>query len=287
MASSPFNAKTLFQVRSISLPPRPHPLSAQVDELLSRLEAANAVSSSASNNINSLVDIYDLVNNVLLLPKTLQTLLHCDEKQVDEVLDQSMKLVNLCGVTQEAFLQIKEEVQELQSVLRRKRGDESSVAEEFSKYLSSMKKASKQIQRSIKELKSTHSVNNEATSIIVMLREVEAVTIRVFESLLSCLSGTKPQSMSSKWSLVSKIIHSKQLLCGVQATDTNEFEKANASLCSLIGNKSWKSSNMNAENTQLALGKLDLCIQDFEEGLECLLRRLIKTRVSLLNILSH
>jgi len=35
------------------------------------------------------------------------------------------------------------------------------------------------------------------------------------------------------------------------------------------------------------LGKLEPIFQDLEEGLECLFRGLIKTRVSLLNILNH
>ncbi|KAL5856223.1 hypothetical protein ACOSQ4_006025 [Xanthoceras sorbifolium] len=293
MASSPLNTKSPFHARSNSLPSRPHPLVAQIDEHLSRLEASQAASSSISNNINGLADIYDLVNNFLLLPHTLQALTQeCLEKQVDEVLDRSLKLVNVCGITKDALLQIKEEAQELQSVLRRRWGDESTVAKEVAEYLCLRKKENKQIRESLKDLKSTCSLSstkNETTGIICMLREVEAATLRMFESLLPYISGTKPQSRPSSWSLVSKLMHSKRVSCEArQATQqVNEFEKADATLYSLIGHKSRKSSNTNADNSQNALGKLDLCIQDLEEGLERLLRRSIKTRVSLLNILNH
>ncbi|KAL5788968.1 hypothetical protein ACOSP7_005917 [Xanthoceras sorbifolium] len=293
MASSPLNTKSLFHARSNSLPSRPHPLVAQIDEHLRKLEASRAASTSLSNNIIGLADIYDLVNNFLLLPHTLQALTQeCREKQVDEVLDRSLKLVNVCGITKDALLQIKEEAQELQSVLRRRRGDESTVVKEVAEYLCLRKKANMQIRESLKDLKSTCSLSstkNETTGIICMLREVEAATLRVFESLLPYISGTKPQSRPSSWSLVSKLMHSKRVSCEArQATQqVNEFEKADATLYSLIGHKSRKSSNMNADNSQNALGKLDLCIQDLEEGLERLLRRSIKTRVSLLNILNH
>ncbi|EXB95390.1 hypothetical protein L484_014363 [Morus notabilis] len=48
-----------------------------------------------------------------------------------------------------------------------------------------------------------------------------------------------------------------------------------------------KSDNTLAENAQNELQKLEMCIQDLEEGVENLYRSLIKTRVSLLNILNH
>jgi hypothetical protein len=38
---------------------------------------------------------------------------------------------------------------------------------------------------------------------------------------------------------------------------------------------------------QTWLGKLELNVQDLEEVIECLSRRIVKTRVSVLNILNH
>lgn len=114
--------------------------------------------------------------------------------------------------------------------------------------------------------------DQETITIISKLRDVEAVTLRVFESVLSFISGPKSKP-SSGWSLASKIVQPKKVACEEEAK-VNEFAEVDAALKSL-------------KSAQNQLNNLESCIQDQEEGLESLFRQLIKTRVSLLNILSH
>ncbi|MBA0793171.1 hypothetical protein Gohar_017594, partial [Gossypium harknessii] len=71
-----------------------------------------------------------------------------------------------------------------------------------------------------------------------------------------------------------------------EATETNEIEKMDAVLCTLIGNKTRKSGKMSHDDVQIELQKLESSIQDLGDGVG-LLRLLVKTRVSVLNILSH
>ncbi|KAB1216886.1 hypothetical protein CJ030_MR4G014272 [Morella rubra] len=98
--------------------------------------------------------------------------------------------------------------------------------------------------------------------------------------------GTKLQSKSSSWSLVSKLVHPKRVTC--EDEEANEFEKLDAALQSLINHKTSQSdSTEQVENVQDCLGELESSIQNFEEALEHLSRRLVKTRVSLLNIFNH
>ncbi|CAN0845456.1 hypothetical protein LINGRAHAP2_LOCUS4134 [Linum grandiflorum] len=59
----------------------------------------------------------------------------------------------------------------------------------------------------------------------------------------------------------------------------NEFTTVDASLETLLGNKTNK-----CDKVQTQLKELELCIQYLEEGTECLYRRMIKSRVALLNI---
>lgn len=67
----------------------------------------------------------------------------------------------------------------------------------------------------------------------------------------------------------------------------NEFEKVDTALCLLISHKTKKVNTMQVEKVQNCLWKLEIDIEDIKEGLECLFRRLIKARVTLLNIFNN
>ncbi|KAL6211083.1 hypothetical protein ACLB2K_016311 [Fragaria x ananassa] len=114
--------------------------------------------------------------------------------------------------------------------------------------------------------------DQETIAVARQLRDVETVTLTVFQLVLSFISG--PKSKPSSWSLVSKEVQSKIIAC--EEAKVNEFAEVDAAFNSI--------KNANAQNQ---LSKLESCIQDQLEGLKCLLRLLIKTRVSLLNILNH
>ncbi|XP_057496585.1 uncharacterized protein LOC130781394 [Actinidia eriantha] len=274
MASYPSRSKARFHARSVSLPSRRHPLIPQFDEHLSRVRASEATSSSLSSighRLNGLEDLYDCVDDLLQLPHAQHMFFQeRQEKWVEEALDGYLKLVDACATAKDVFSQMKQDVQDLGSVLRRRRD-----ANDFSEYLTSRKKAKKVIQKPLKDLKSMKSKHtslasdkdHETMAIITMLNEVEAATFAVFESLLSHPAGTKEAKMKS--------------------TNTNDFEKVDAQLQLLSCCKKSKSANtMHVENVQNLLGKMESDLIDVEGELECLLRRLIKTRVSLLNILN-
>ncbi|XP_021807857.1 uncharacterized protein LOC110751663 [Prunus avium] len=286
-----------FHTRSNSFPSMPHPIVQEVDEHLCRLrssEAASTSSSSICHKLSDLQDLHDCVDELLQLPLTQQALAkEQNEKWTNELLDGSLRLLDVCSSAKDAILQTKECVQDLQSIIRRTRGGESgALTSEVRKYLTSRQMVKKTIQKAMKNLKgienrstfSSPNQDNESIAIVNKLREVEAVTLAVFESLLSFISGPKSQPRS--WSLVSKMMHSKKVACE-EEIEANEFAQVDAALNSLIGHKTSKTQNKSVENAQNQLEKLESCIQDQEEGVECLFRQLIKTRVSLLNILNH
>ncbi|KAK8567906.1 hypothetical protein V6N12_006474 [Hibiscus sabdariffa] len=92
--------------------------------------------------------------------------------------------------------------------------------------------------------------------------------------------GQTDKSKSGNWSLVTKLLHHKRIACEHDGRlDINEFEKVDAAL------RSFFDSNMNVE-MQSQLKDFELCMQNLEDGTECLFRCVIKARVSLLNMLN-
>ncbi|RVX12402.1 hypothetical protein CK203_010449 [Vitis vinifera] len=298
MAYSPLNLKAQYHVRSISLPSRPHSFIPEFDEHLCRLRASQAASSSSSisHRLRGLKDLHDSVDDLLLLPLIQRTLAqHRHEKWVDELLDGSLRLLDVCGTAKDALLQTREHSHELQSSLRRRQGGENGILAEVGEYLTSRKKVKKAMHKALRNLKGMENKSNfspwnkdpDTISIVTMLKEAETVTLTVLESLLSSIAGVAAKSKPSSWSLVSKLIHHKHVACEEAAGDLSEFEKVDAALCNLISDKSKSLKPVHIDDVQNKIGKLETSIQGLEEGIEFLSRHLIKTRVSILNILSH
>ncbi|KAJ7978684.1 hypothetical protein O6P43_002178 [Quillaja saponaria] len=296
MAASPMNPKSHCHARSNSLPSRPHPLILQCNEHLRRLgsDATSSSSSPIRHKLSGLQDLHDCVEKLLQLPLTQQSIVQeSQEKWVDKLLDGSLRLLDVCTAAKDSLLHTKECARELQSIIRRRRGGELELATEVRKYLVSRKVARNAIHKSLGNLKAiekkctfaTANKDHENAELISMLREVEAVTLSIFESLLSFISGPRQtKSKLSSWSLVSKLMQTKRVAC-TQETDENEFAKVDAAVQSFALQMTIKSDNINS--LQNLLEKLESHSQGLEEELESLFRRLIKIRVSVLNILNN
>ncbi|KAM6541122.1 hypothetical protein CsatB_005569 [Cannabis sativa] len=276
--------KSNLHIRSNSLPSESHPVIEECNDHLHRLGASYATSSSSSiaHQLNGLEDLHICVEKLLQLPLTQQAFSQSrQEKWVDELVDGSLRLLDICSAAKDAVLHTKECARDIQSTMRRK----VSLESEIEKYSASRKVVKKAIQKALKCLKGAESKSSaspstkddEITALVIVLREVEAVTLASFESLLSFISGPKTQSKLGGWSLVSKIMQSKRVGCDEDVV--NEFAKVDAVLLSHETNK--------ADQAMLELKNLEMCVQDFEQILESLFRHLIKTRVCLLNFLNN
>ncbi|KAL5055480.1 hypothetical protein RYX36_036162 [Vicia faba] len=299
MEFSSLNTKTHNHARSNSLPSKPHPIILQCNEHLSKLGGANsnydAISSlTLIHKLNILQNLHICIEKLVQLPLTQEALVkQSQEKWVDEFLEGSLRLLDTCTATKDALLHTKECARELQSIIRRKRGGELEVTIEVKKFLTSRKVVRKAIFKALENLKGNTnkcilSINNnkdyQTLATVSLLKEVEMTTFSIFESLLNFMCGT--QTKRSSWSLVSKLMNSKRVSnSSSQGEDENEFAKVDNALELFAFNIGSKLSDV--ENLQNKLVSLGSCIQDFEEGLESLFRRLIKIRVALLNILNH
>ncbi|XP_038887201.1 uncharacterized protein LOC120077388 [Benincasa hispida] len=279
------NSKKSLHIRSNSLPSKPHPIVAQVDEDLCRLKSPEATSSTSSlcHRLSGLQDLHDSIDELLLLPCTQQTLVReSGNKWADDLLEGSLRLLDLCDIAKDVLLQTRECTHELESVLRRRRS-ETNMTSDLQNCLNSRKMIKKTVHKALKGIKSRSSQKTEESpATISLLKEVEAITYSTVESVLSFVAGPKLPSKLSRWSLVSKLVKSKRVASKDEDANANEVEIVDATLYSIASHTTDKSFNL-----QDLLRKFGSSIQDLEEDLESLYRHLIKNRVSLLNILNN
>ncbi|CAI0407783.1 unnamed protein product [Linum tenue] len=264
-------AAASFHARSNSLPARSHPLVSEIDEQVCRLrqsQAASTSSSSIGHTLNSLQVVYDCVDQLFQLPTTQQALIN-DQKCFNELLDESLRILDLCNTGKDALSQMKESVAELQSAIRRRQG---GVEGETRRYLKSRKTVIKAIQKVLKAMENKKSTSSNNVETVSMLKEAESAVVEVLECLLAFISQTS--SKPSSWSLFKRVAAASSENEFADASSENEFAEVDASL----------KMNKSSEEIQLCLKNLQPCIQDLEEGVESLFRRLIKTRASILNI---
>ncbi|KAI3460453.1 hypothetical protein Pfo_017116 [Paulownia fortunei] len=251
--------------RSNSLPSKSHPLMQNVEDHLCRLKASDY---SICSSLASLKDLHEGVNDLIQLPGIKQALSHEQGKNwAHELLDGSLRLLDSCGIAQDVTVLVKESVQELESSLR-SRG-QTVMAHDIDAYMASRKKVAKIDKKCIKNLKgfkqfspvAVLNMDQDLRTIVSTLREAEAIGFSVLKSVLMLMSGAKASSKSSSWSIVSKFIQSRRPLVGMDAASVPDFLKQS------------KESEMT--------------IQEIEGELEAFFRSLVKTRVSLLNVLCH
>ncbi|CAI0407774.1 unnamed protein product [Linum tenue] len=261
-------AAASFHARSNSLPARSHPLVSEIDEQVCRLrqsQAASTSSSSIGRNLNGLQDVYDCVDQLLRLPTTQQALIN-DQNCFNELLDGSLRILDLCNTAKDALSQMKESVAEIQSAIRRR---QDGLQGEIRRYLKSRKTVVKAIQKVLKGMVSKKSTSSNNVETVSMLKEAESAVVDVLESLLTFISQSS--SKPTSWSLFKRV--ASVAATEIAATE-NEFSDVDAAL----------KMNNSGEEVQVQLKNLQPCIQDLEEGVESLFRRLIKTRASILNI---
>ncbi|PIN10496.1 hypothetical protein CDL12_16918 [Handroanthus impetiginosus] len=291
MASTPLRSKILSQTRSTSLPSRSHPLVPQFNEHMHKLKSCDSTPSSISSinkKLQNLEDLYNCVDDLLLLPHTQQVFAQeCNGKWVEEILDGYLCLVDACATAKDFILHSKEYVLDLLSTLRRRRDSDY-----FCGFLTSRKMAKKMIQKSLRNLSSFKNKpsilalekDQETIAIISMLKETESMTLDLIEALLLSICGMKGHSRQSGWSLVSRLMSSRKI-SGQDSKDAVQFGELDATLCKIVSLRTLKCEQI--DELQQQLKDMDLGIQVVEESLECLFKRLIKTRVSLLNMHSQ
>ncbi|MED6144440.1 hypothetical protein PIB30_015652 [Stylosanthes scabra] len=100
-----------LHVRSNSLPNGSHPCSSRVQEHLNNLRnfEATCTSESVATGLSLLEDLYFSLDNLLNVGSTQKAISdHQSEKCFQEILDGSIEVLDVCSITRDFFMQIKE-----------------------------------------------------------------------------------------------------------------------------------------------------------------------------------
>ncbi|XP_016201400.1 uncharacterized protein LOC107642526 [Arachis ipaensis] len=277
-----------LHVRSNSLPNGSHPCSSRVRDQLKNLKAFEATSSSESivTSLSLLEDLYSSLDDLLNVASTQKVISQQQgDKCIEEILDGSMKVLDICGITRDTVMQIKENVQFLHSALRRRKDDstiETSIAE-YNSFSKKMKKNVNKVITSLKQLQSKFGASQLLNEEVMrVLREVIAMNVSIFQSLLTFFARPASKSKAAKW--MNKLMHKGVVASEDNSENCNELQLVDATLNILL-KEGANGSNMKVGHEKLEA--LEIAIESIEIRLESLFRSMIKTKTSLLNILSQ
>ncbi|MCD7462922.1 hypothetical protein HAX54_049634 [Datura stramonium] len=227
-------------------------------------------------NFDALRDLHDSANNLLHSPLIKREIAHHgQEKWVHEVSETSLRMLEVCGTTKDVLLLVRDHLHDLKSAFRRISFGDNKFSVSF--HCQQRKKLKKEILKrlhSLKGMKSSKSSlgsnqisdgKNNLMVVVNVLREVKVAIMSTVESLMSLMSMPSPNNKKS---------NSKGYFFGSKLMRVNSFS-------------SWgKCDAMTLQCVNKRLEAVDIAIEDLEGELECIIRRLIRTRVSLLNILT-
>ena len=274
------------QQRSISLPSRSHPSTAGIEEALNKVKAINTTAGSSESILTALAgleELYNCTEEFLKMGSTQRVMSSDGSEFMEEMLDGSLRLMDICNISRDLMVETHEQVRGVQSCVRRKKiagggANQLDVAVAgYVRFRKNMRKEAKRLLGSLKKIDvescsssgvSDGQQDEHLAAVIDAMRRVVSVSVSVLKSFLELLSGRHSNIKSKLTSVLKKKkVHHEET--------KNELESLDSAIC------------CSRDDVQNKLEEVEMSIDGFEKYLEGLFRRLIRTRASLLNIISH
>ncbi|KAJ4871738.1 hypothetical protein Rs2_46617 [Raphanus sativus] len=287
-------------VRAVSLPSRIHPLSIKLRAALTRLNiwqrSSSSVSVSASFGSETLLvglvnltELYGCVHELLESPYVRNTLRHHQKgKLLNESLNGSVVLLDVCEAAREVILTMREHMMNLKSALRRK----GSVEKEVRAYINVRKKAKKDISKhliGLKKMETRDIVSNIDQDPAVASTSVLKVTIEtsvsILRHLLLYLSTTPSPSPARKIKNIIGLLPIPLASSTLAVSDLIKEAKSldDIFLGSIVDSRRTFSEVEKNKRRDIVEESFD----DLEAELDSVFKCLVKNRVLFLNILSN
>ncbi|KAI4325406.1 hypothetical protein MLD38_030810 [Melastoma candidum] len=294
--------------RSVSFPSR-LPFSQPI-EIVSELKSLGASVSAApppcsktvESNLRKLAEMYMGVGEIVTSLAGRKA-----KDAVEGAVDDVILLLDLCGHARDVVSSTKQEVWDLQSVLRRKsRSRGGEVEQQVRRFLIFRKNTRRATWKHLESLKrlerknaalgpgfaNTEDCEHSVTTVRESLRELHGTTVAILRLLLVSFTPS-PKGNDRGWSLVSRIVLSRG--AGRQRRgDSMGFSEAEGveAVVQSLAKKPTTGREVggleDARRAQRVLEEMvDGCILGLEQGLDCLHMSLIRNRVCLLNLLAN
>ncbi|CAD6265023.1 unnamed protein product [Miscanthus lutarioriparius] len=189
-------------LRSASVPSSPRSNKTNVEEQLQSLKATISSTSTTVQTIvgglSRLESIYSCIDELACLPNTSS---QCQQrKAVEEELERSLVLLDLCSAIQESLAELRAKAQA---------------------YARLAKKAQKQFKKTSSKVALD---DTESRRVVKLLSEAREVALSMLESALYLLSREIVTPSATKWSLVSKAFQKKRVACREEQLQALELE---------------------------------------------------------------